>query len=77
MCGSVFGIRIRIHKADEYGSNTDPDPKHWFDLFCLLRFAQSHNLVCLRDFSLSFIYNNFYAVSGEEEFLDTNKEHGT
>ena len=29
MCGSgsVFGIRIR--KAPEYGSNTDPDPQHW------------------------------------------------
>ena len=28
--GSVFGIRIRIHKAPEYGSNTnaDPDPQH-------------------------------------------------
>jgi hypothetical protein len=37
------------------------------------RFAQSHNLVCLRDVALSFIYNNFFAVSGEEEFLDTNK----
>jgi hypothetical protein len=46
--------------------------------FCLVfspnfRFAQSHNLVCLRDVALSFIYNNFFAVSGEEEFLDTNK----
>ena len=31
MCGSgyVFGIRIRIHEAPEYGSNTDPDPQHW------------------------------------------------
>ena len=28
MSGSVFGIRIRIHKAPEYGSNTDPDPQH-------------------------------------------------
>jgi len=37
------------------------------------RFAQSHNLVCLRDVALSFIYNNFFAVSGEEEFLETNK----
>ena len=27
--GSVCGIRIRIHKAYEYGSNTDPDPQHW------------------------------------------------
>ena len=30
MSGSVFGIRIQIHKAPEYGSNTDPDPRHWF-----------------------------------------------
>ena len=31
MCesGSVFGIRIRIQEAPEYGSNTDPDPQHW------------------------------------------------
>ena len=31
MCGSVFvfGIRIRIHKAPKYGSNTNPDPQHW------------------------------------------------
>ena len=31
--GSVFWIRIRIHKAPEYGFNTDPvpnpDPQHW------------------------------------------------
>ena len=32
MCGSesVFLIRIRIHKAPEYGSNMDPDPQHCF-----------------------------------------------
>ena len=32
MCGSRSGfivlIRIRIHKASENGSNTDPDPQH-------------------------------------------------
>ena len=30
MCGSgsVFRIRIRIQKAPEYGSITDPDPQH-------------------------------------------------
>ena len=30
MCGSgsVLGIRIRIHKASEYGSNTNQDPQH-------------------------------------------------
>ena len=27
--GSVLRIRIRIHKAPKYGSNTDPDPQHW------------------------------------------------
>ena len=26
--GSVFRIRIRIQKAPEYGSDTDPDPQH-------------------------------------------------
>ena len=35
--GSVFGIqiRIRIHKAPEYGSNTnlDPDPQHCWILY--------------------------------------------
>ena len=25
---TVIGIRIRIHKAPEYGSNADPDPQH-------------------------------------------------
>ena len=32
MSGSVFGILIRLHKAPEYGSNTDPeqDPQHWW-----------------------------------------------
>ena len=32
MCGSgsVFRIRILIQKGPEYGSNTDPDPKHCF-----------------------------------------------
>ena len=38
MCGSgsVFQIRIRIHKAPEYGSNTDPvpDPQHWSAVLC-------------------------------------------
>ena len=27
-CG--FGIRIRIYKGPEYGSNLDPDPQHFF-----------------------------------------------
>ena len=27
--GSVFRIRIRIQKAVEKGSDTEPDPKHW------------------------------------------------
>ena len=39
MCGSgsVFGIRIRIHKVPEYGSNTDPDsdPQHCFKGYML------------------------------------------
>ena len=30
--GSVFGRR---QKAPEYGSNTDPDPQHWLDLWCI------------------------------------------
>ena len=25
-----LNVWIRIHKASEYGSNTDPDPQHWF-----------------------------------------------
>ena len=29
LSGPVFGIRIRIHKGPEYGSNLDPDPQHW------------------------------------------------
>ena len=35
MCGSgsVLGIRIRIHKASEYGSNTNQDPQHGFFVF--------------------------------------------
>ena len=27
--GSVFGTQIRIHKGPDYGSNLDPDTKHW------------------------------------------------
>ena len=27
----IFRIRIRIQKALDYGSNTDPDPQHCFD----------------------------------------------
>ena len=32
---SVLGIRIRIHKAPEYESNTDPDPdpQHWLQRY--------------------------------------------
>ena len=29
LCGCVFGIRVRILKVPEYGSNLDPDPQHW------------------------------------------------
>ena len=29
MCGSGSVLGIRIHKAPEYRSNTDPDPQHW------------------------------------------------
>ena len=30
MSESVLGMRIRIQKASEYGSNTDPDPQHCY-----------------------------------------------
>ena len=35
MCGSrsVFRIQIRIQDAPEYGSNSDPDPQHWLELY--------------------------------------------
>ena len=33
-----FHVWIRIHKAHEYGSNTDPDPQHWF--YCCWSFIQ-------------------------------------
>ena len=26
---SQLSLWIRIHKASEYGFNTDPDPQHW------------------------------------------------
>ena len=42
---------------------------------CLFRFAEGHNLVALRDFAISFIYNNFCAVAREEEFLELSKEY--
>jgi len=38
------------------------------------RFAEGHNLVALRDFALSFIYNNFFAVTGQEEFRESKIE---
>ena len=40
----------------------------------MFRFAEGHNLVGLQDFSINFIYNNFFSVSVEEEFLEANKE---
>ena len=41
-------------------------------LLCVyFRFAEGHNLVALRDFALSFIYNNFFAVTGQEEFRES------
>ena len=35
MCGSgsVFRIRIRMQEAPEYGSNTDPDPQHCYEVY--------------------------------------------
>ena len=32
--GSVFGMRIRIPKVPENGSNLDQDPQHWLSAFC-------------------------------------------
>ena len=29
---TVFGIRIRIQKAPEYGTNTDKDPQHFISV---------------------------------------------
>ena len=31
-----LNVWIRIHKASEYGSNTDPDPQPWFELFACI-----------------------------------------
>ena len=31
--GSVYGLRVRIQKAPEYGSNTDPDSQHCFSVW--------------------------------------------
>ena len=32
MCGSVFGIRIRIHKVAQYWSNLDGNPQYWLNV---------------------------------------------
>ena len=56
MCGSVFGIQIRIKEAPEYESNTDPDPQHYFLLaYTLLPVQfhhQMHSLFCQQLFAI-------------------------
>ena len=65
--GSVFGIRIQ--KAPDYGSNTDPDPQHWkkmrncgSDLVNIVKsesnqgltLAQALKKECFKEIKLSF-----------------------
>ena len=40
-------IQIRIQQAPEYGSNTDPDPKHWLDLTKRVQYQQEYLLFYL------------------------------
>ncbi|XP_023322367.1 actin-binding protein IPP [Eurytemora carolleeae] len=47
---------------------------HQSNAIGIWRFAEGHNLVGLQDFSINFIYNNFFSVSVEEEFLEANKD---
>ena len=40
----------------------------------IYRFADGHNIQGLKEVALHFIFDNFCAVSGEEEFLEIDKE---
>ena len=40
----------------------------------IYRFAEGHNIGCLRDIALDYIHDNFYLVSQEEEFHEINKD---
>ena len=59
----IFTIHvwIRIHKATEYGSNTDPDPQHWFKQNFEQRFLpynfELNYLVFVRFFSRAEMYS--------------------
>ena len=57
MCGSGLEIRIRVHKAPENGSNTDPDPQHWVEVsLSTLRFYVMHtDPACPRNFFYVYI----------------------
>ena len=40
----------------------------------IYQFADNHNIETLRDISLTYIHDNFFLVSKEEEFQEINKE---
>ena len=52
-------LKLELHESNAIG---------------IYRFAEGHNIEGLRDIALNFIHDNFYLVSGEEEFLEVNKE---
>ena len=71
MCGSgsVFGIRIRIQKTPEYGSNTDLDPQHWLPslhveaLWTVEPSCSPRGWPQLRQFASSFALGPHYVFS--------------
>ena len=52
-------LKLELHESNAIG---------------IYRFAEGHNIEGLRDIAINFIHDNFYLVSGEEEFLEVNKE---
>ena len=48
----IFGMRIRIHEVDKYGSNLDPDPKRLFTTVLRIRIRTNFECESGQFFSL-------------------------
>jgi len=69
----VSADMIQLKEVVDICSDFLKSELHESNVIGIWRFAESHNLATLVEISLSFIYNNFFSVCGEEEFLESNK----
>ena len=69
LSGSVFGIRVRIHKETEYGSNLDPVPQHWIDFIFRYRYILRQLFWCVRTWPYLLKMRSFSGRSHQKSRL--------